>query len=148
MKTFRTLRGFLEGHEPDEDTRFAFSATLRIFGDIPDVEAISQRLGLQPTHIHRKGESRREGRPAWPHDMWSYTADLHESEPLERHIDALWAVLKPHRKYLLGLKKKAKVDVFLGYRSNCDHAGIEVPHTALEMFRELEIPFGLSIIIA
>jgi hypothetical protein len=39
------------------------------------------------------------------------------------------------------------VDVFLGYRSNCDTAGIEVPHTSLEMFSELQIPFGLSIIV-
>jgi hypothetical protein len=40
------------------------------------------------------------------------------------------------------------VDVFLGYRSNCDHAGVEVPHESLEMFIELRIPFGVSIIIA
>jgi hypothetical protein len=80
--------------------------------------------------------------------MWYYTPDLPESEPLERHIESLWSRLKPHKQYLLGLKKRATVDVFLGYRSNCDHAGIEVPHTALVMFAELEIPFGLSIIIA
>jgi len=48
---------------------------------------------------------------------------------------------------LLELKKSLTVDVFLGYRSSCDHAGIEVPHTSLEMFTELEIPFGVSIII-
>ena len=148
MKTFRTLRGFLEGDEPDENTRFAFSATLRIFGDLPQMDEISQRLGLQPTHFHRKGESRGEGRPSWPHDMWSYTPDLPESEPFERHIESLWTALKPHKEYLLGLKKTGTVDVFLGYWSNCDHAGIEVPHKALEMFTELEIPFGLSIIIA
>jgi hypothetical protein len=150
MKTFRTLRGFLEGSEPDEDMRFAYSAALRISGLI-DAESISQRLGLQPTHVHRKGESRGEGRPPWRDNMWSYESDesgLSEAEPLERHINHLWSVLKPHKDYLLGLKKTAKVDVFLGYRSNCDHAGIEVPHTALEMFRELQIPFGLSIIIA
>jgi hypothetical protein len=148
MKTFRTLRGFLEGGEPEEETYFAFSATLRISGDIPDLEEVSRWLGLKPTHIHRKGESRGEGRPPWPEDFWSYQAELAEAEPLERHIDRLWAALKPHKEYLHGLKKRAAVDVFLGYRSNCDHAGIEVPHTALVLFAELEIPFGLSIIIA
>ncbi len=40
------------------------------------------------------------------------------------------------------------VDVFLGYRSNVDYAGVEVPYTCLEMFTELEIPFGLSIVVA
>lgn len=48
----------------------------------------------------------------------------------------------------MDLKKRAHVDVFLGYRSNIDHAGVEVPHTCLELFTRLEIPFGLSIIIA
>jgi|SRR5579872_5968670 len=148
MKEFRTLRGFLAGSEPDEEMRFAYSATFRIFGDISDVDSISKHLGLQPTHLHRKGEKRHDGIHAWPHDMWSYTVPLDESESLEKHINALWLVLKPHKAYLLDLKRTAKVDVFLGYRSNCDHAGIEVPHTCLEMFNELEIPFGVSIIIA
>jgi hypothetical protein len=40
------------------------------------------------------------------------------------------------------------VDVFLTYSSNVDTAGIEVPHTSLEMFTELEVPFGISIIVA
>jgi hypothetical protein len=45
----------------------------------------------------------------------------------------------------MGLKHWLTVDVFCSYSSNgC--AGIEVSHHALEMFIELEIPFGLSII--
>jgi len=79
--------------------------------------------------------------------MWSYSPLLHESEPLEKHIDELWEKLRPHKEYLLGLRKSVTVDVFLGYRSNCDHGGVEVPHKSLEMFLELKIPFGLSIIV-
>jgi hypothetical protein len=45
------------------------------------------------------------------------------------------------------LKQSATVDVFCGYRSNCDHAGIEVPWQSLEIFREVQIPFGVSIIV-
>jgi hypothetical protein len=132
----------------DEKYFFAYSASLRIFGDIPDMDAISATLGLAPTHSHRRGERRRGNGAPYPHDMWSYDASVDKSEPLGKHIDALWASLKPHKKYLLELKKSLTVDVFLGYRSDCDHAGVEVPHTSLEIFRELEIPFGLSIIIA
>jgi hypothetical protein len=40
-----------------------------------------------------------------------------------------------------------KVDVFCGYRSNCDHAGFEVSHKCLELFVALEVPFGLSVIV-
>ena len=80
--------------------------------------------------------------------MWLFQPPMEESEPLHKHIDALWLALKPHKRYLLELKKSFAVDVFLGYRSNCDHAGLEVPYSSLEMFLELKIPFGLSIIVA
>jgi len=141
------LRGFRGGKEREEDTYFAYSATLRIFGEIPNLEEISATLKLQPTDSHRKGEKRNSRAAAYSHDMWSYNPPVDESEPLQRHIDALWLELKPHKLYLLELKKSVNVDVFLGYRSNCDTAGIEVPHTCLEMFSELEIPFGVSIIV-
>jgi len=124
---------------------FAYSASLRIFGEGVEIDAISGALGLEPTHVHRKGDSRGKLSP-YEHDMWSYSPALAEEEPLERHVDALWAALKPHKHYLLELKKRFTVDVFLGYRSNCETAGIEVPHTSLEMFTELQVPFGLSII--
>ena len=73
---------------------------------------------------------------------------MKESEPLHVHIDALWNTFRERKQYLLQLKQDLTVDVFLGYRSNCDHAGVEVPHQSLEMFRELQVPFGLSIIVA
>ncbi|MBW3596331.1 MAG: DUF4279 domain-containing protein [Planctomycetes bacterium] len=144
QKLFRTLRGWLKGKEPDEETYFAYSASLRIFGNIPDLDEITTRLGITPTNAHRRGARS----PPYKHDMWSYSPDIAEDEPLEHHINALWAELKPNKEYLLDLKRTVTVDVFLGYRSNCDHAGVQVPHTCLEMFTELEIPFGVSIVIA
>jgi hypothetical protein len=146
-KSFRTLRGFLAGKEPEEDTYFAYSASLRIAGEISDINEISETLGLSPTHSHRKGESRVAEASPYRQDMWSYSPSVEGSAPLYKHLDALWLKLKPHKPYLLELKKSLNVDVFCGYRSNCDHAGVEVPHTSLEMFIELEIPFGISIIV-
>ncbi len=147
-ESFTTLHGFLDGEEPDEETYFAYSASLRIFGDIPNLDDIGTRLEVVATQTHRKGDKPGARSPGFAHDMWSYSPPLDESEPLARHIDALWSKLKPHKQYLRELKQHLSVDVFLGYRSNCDHAGIEVPHRSLEMFTELEIPFGVSIIIA
>jgi hypothetical protein len=140
---YRTLRGFLTGQERDEPPYFAYSASLRIFGDIPNLDAISKALALQPTHLHRKGE----GAAGYRHDMWSYEAPVVKSEPLHRHIDVLWSRLKPHKRYLLKLKKTATVDVFLGYRSNSDTAGLEIPYTSLEIFTQLQVPLGVSIIV-
>jgi Domain of unknown function (DUF4279) len=145
---FHTLRGLLSGSESEENIYFAYSATLRIFGDIADLDGITEHLGVLPTSSHRRGDRRGPNSPPFKQDMWSYTAPVKENEPLHVHIDALWNTFKERRQYLLQLKQGLKVDVFLGYRSNCDHAGIEVPHQSLEIFRELQVPFGLSIIVA
>jgi Domain of unknown function (DUF4279) len=146
-KSLRTLRGFLAGTEREEDTFFAYSATLRIAGDTSNIDEISATLGLSPTHAHRKGERRGAKAAPYRQDMSSYSPPVEKSEPLHRHIDALRLKLKPHKPYLFELKKSLNIDVFVGYRTNCDTAGIEVPYSSLEMFTELEIPFGISIIV-
>ncbi|HEX3051097.1 MAG TPA: DUF4279 domain-containing protein [Aggregatilineaceae bacterium] len=145
---FRTLRGFLTGQEDDGDVYFAYSATLRISGEHLDFDNIRQTLRVSPTHCHRKGERKGQLAPPYAQDMWSYKPPVPGEHPLEEHINALWADIQPAKAYLLTLKETSTVDVFLGYRSNSDTAGLEIPHTCLAMFVELEIPFGLSIIIA
>lgn len=54
-------------------------------------------------------------------------APVDESEPLDVHIDALWSTFRMRKEYLIQLKQNVNVDVFLGYRSNCDTAGLELP---------------------
>jgi hypothetical protein len=147
-RMFRTLRGFLHGEEPDEANYFCFSASLRIFGEDVPFEEIGQRLGVRPTHFHRKGERRGPRSPGYREDAWTFQPLLPETEPLERHIEALWQVVRPHVEYLKALKQRFTVDVFCGYRSNCDHAGFAVSHRCLELFTALEVPFGVSVIIA
>jgi hypothetical protein len=147
-KSFRTLRGFLNGEEPDEPIHFHFSATLRIHGDDVPFGEISQRLGVRPTLIHRKGERRGPRSPAYRDDAWHFEPSLPQTEPLERHIESLWAVVRPAVDYLKALKQRFQIDVFCGYRSNCDMAGFAVSHRYLELFTALEVPFGVSIIIA
>jgi hypothetical protein len=145
---FRTSRGFLNGDEPDEENYFAYSATLRIFGEIPDIQEITKRLGVEPSHAHMRGDRQGINSPPYDHDMWSYSPDLPEENPLEEHINQLWAEIAPHKDYLQELKKTLTVDVFLGYRSNCDTAGISLPPESIRVFTELEVRFELSIIIA
>jgi len=133
---------------PDDGTYFACSATLRIFGNIPDLDEITWHLGVAPSETHRKGERGwGPSLPPYEHDMWSYNAPVEKAEPLHVHVDALWNTFRERKEYLLQLRQDLKVDVFLGYRTNCDHAGVEVPYQSLESFRELQIPFGLSIIV-
>ena len=56
-------------------------------------------------------------------------------------------MVRPHVAYLKQLKERLTVDVFCGYRSNCGTAGFEVDYQSLVLFTELEIPFGVSVII-
>ncbi len=132
----------------DSEPYFAHSATLRVFGDTVDRQEISARLGVEPTHWHRKGDRRSPGAAPWEHDAWNYTAPIPKDRPLGEHIDALWATIKPKKSYLLALKEVATVDVFLGYRSDSDTAGLDIPHHSLEIFAELQVSLALSIIIA
>jgi len=130
--------------KPDADEPeyfFHFKATLRISGDGLDVDEISRRLGLMPTHTHQKGDRRK-------HDMWSYTAPVAEEQRLEEHIIALWDAVRPHIPYLRDLKRKFQVDVFCSYRSNSATAGFQVSHRCLGLFSELEVPFGVSVVIS
>jgi hypothetical protein len=136
--------------KPEEEPEywFKYSATLRIFGEIGDLDAITAELGVTPTHIHRRGERRRPSSPTpYHHDMWSYIATVPEDRPLQVHLEALWRVVRPHVAYLKALKERLTVDVFCGYRSNCSTAGFEVDHRALVIFTELEVPFGVSVTI-
>jgi hypothetical protein len=147
-KMFRTLRGFLNGEEPDEANYFCFSANLRIYGDGVPFEEISERLGVEPTHLHRKGERRGPSSPGWHDDAWHFGPALPETEPLDRHCEGVWQGVRPHVEYLKALKRRFKVDVFCSYRSNCDTAGFEVAYQCLELFMALEVPFGVSVIVA
>ncbi|WGO98144.1 DUF4279 domain-containing protein [Saccharophagus degradans] len=131
----------------EEELYFNYSVTLRIFSESGvNFEEIESKLGLLPSRKFRKGDRRGPNSPQYKYDMWCLESGLDEEEKLESHLIALWAVLKPHKEYLLALKSSARVDVFCGYRSSSHTAGVDVSYRALEMFKELEIDFSLSII--
>jgi len=65
---------------------------------------------------------------------------------LDDHLQILWADVATARDFLLAIKAKHKVDVFCGYRTNCNHAGFQVKPT-LTIFAVLDIPFGVSVIV-
>ena len=125
-----------------------FRASLRISGDGLDLDEISRTLGLMPTHTHRKGELRKPHSKTWPNDAWHYEAQIDHERPLDEHIMAIWDAVRPQIPYLRNLKRDFKVDIFCGYRSNSSTAGFNVDHRCLGLFAELEIPFGVSVIIS
>jgi hypothetical protein len=150
VKTYSRLRDFLEDGDEDVPLYFAYSASLRIGGDGVPFEEIESTLNLPATHKHRKGElqGNKRGTTKCKEDMWMLSSPLPENETLDKHLDWLWTNLGSHIDYLISLKEKYRVDIFAGYRSNCDHAGVEIPAESMRIYYELNIPFGLSIIVA
>ena len=124
-----------------------YSASLRVMGQIRDFESISNILGLQPSHTHKYGDLSLAKRP-YPTDAWIYDAVVPDDQPLDHHIQELWSKLRGRKPELLALKEQClKVDVFLGYRSDCAWDGFEVSPKSLEMFVELDLPFYVSVVI-
>jgi hypothetical protein len=118
---------------------------LRIHGiDLP-LDKITKSLGIEPSHQHRRGEQRRPGSKPYRSDAWHLTAAIAEETELTEHLRELWRWVQPHVLYLSALD--AEVDVFCGYRSNNGAAGFSVAPDALEIFRALDIPFGVSVIV-
>jgi hypothetical protein len=146
MKSFTRLRDFLEDGPEDVPITFEYSASFRIAGlDLP-FDEIERVLQLSASHTHRKGEHR--GKTTFKEDMWRLESPLVETRPLSEHLDWLWTQLAPHKAYLLTLKKRYHIDVFAGYRSSCDMAGLDIPIASMQIYFDLGIPFGLSIVVA
>lgn len=144
------LDDFVEDENEDEPLRFAYSATFRIMGENIPFDEIENTLKLSASHKHRKGELQNGRSEIWrfKEDAWMIESPLPDEEKLEKHLDWLWETLSPHKAYILKLKDKFRIDIFAGYRSNCDHAGVEIPIESMQIYYELQLPFGLSIIVA
>ena len=124
---------------------FAFSASLRVLGEIPDWEAISRALNLRPTHTHRRGERGRLDNP-YPHDAWIYEAQVPEESPATDHVLALCRALEAAKDLAL-LRERYTVDVFCGYRSDSDHGSFNLSAEALSALGALGLPAHFSVII-
>jgi hypothetical protein len=145
MKTYTRLRDFLENGQPNVPLTFEYKASFRIFGHELPIEEIERTLPVFPVYKHRRGEI--HGSSIYKDDMWRLDSPLSEHRPIGEHLDWLWLQLKPHKPFLLKLKQNHKIDVFVGYESNCDMAGVEIPIESMSIYYELAIPFGLSIIV-
>ena len=117
-----------------ESPYFRYSVSLRIFCDYLDTEEISAKLNLTNTNSHS-------------YDIWVYKVRNEDEKHINHQLIELWNSIKAHKSYLIALKKRCKVDIFCSYTSDSDHAGVEISPEALEVFTQLGIPFGLSIIV-
>ncbi|MBU6954006.1 DUF4279 domain-containing protein [Hahella sp. HN01] len=131
----------------EEGYYFCYMVSLRIIGDIEHFDEITKVVGVKPTYSHKKGDKRSPRSKPFERDVWIYKPEIDEHKPLAEHLDSLWATVSANVENIKALKEKLKVDIFCGYRSDCDHAGFDVPYQSLTIFQALEVPFSVSVIV-
>jgi hypothetical protein len=81
-----------------------------------DIASLSKDLGCEPTYSHKKGEIG-QIRTVFESDMWSLTAPVDDSAPLEEHMMWLVEQLEDRYEALAKIKAYAKMDVFCSFTS-------------------------------
>jgi len=73
--------------------------SLRIAKPGVSAAAVTQRLGIEPTHAHEAGETRRNGL-RFRHAMWSLSTKPDGAGPLSEHLARLLNRIEPKRAVL------------------------------------------------
>jgi len=123
-----------------------YSATLRIFGKIEEMNVIGMRLGLEPTRVRRRGETVEGTSERLELDFWEMTAPVTKDRPLEDHLAWLKARLVPRWFVLQDIKNALSVDLFCEYRSNHGQGGFSVPPEAMAWLAELGICLDVAVV--
>ncbi len=86
------LRDFFKANNipQDDEVYFAYSASLRISGNIENLYDITTTLNVQPTYTHKKGEKHSERSTPYKDDMRMYSTRISEEKHLSGHITELW----------------------------------------------------------
>jgi len=130
---------------------FAYSASLRIFGDNIDLDEVNDLLKVEPSSFNKAGDKfvykGKETSRTFEKDVWKLSSPLNEEIHLDEHLNYLKGILIDKSDAIGKLKEKYEIDIFCGYRSNCDHAGFKVNSKSLELFTELDVDFNVSVII-
>ena len=121
-------------------------ASVRIFGTVKDLDRITKRLGIKPSHTHRKGET--ASRFAnYRHDGWILTAAVRRDRKLSEHLRWLQRCLRRKENYLRRLTRQYDVDLYCSYHSNYDQGQLEFPTEILAWCTKVGMPIRVSILV-
>jgi len=121
--------------------------SLRIFGKIPDFDAITKHLGVKPDHMHRKGERRTHVSAPYRDDAWVFTISIPKSRSLENHLLGLHRRLVRKTRHIKQLARTHKVDLYCSYHSNYDRGNLEFPAEIVKWCGDLGIPIRASVLV-
>lgn len=134
--------------EAERQPYFHFGASLRVMGCSARHSEIAQVLNIEPTSVRIASDasnstsSGRNGK-----DVWVLSSPLAETDELDLHLQWLWERCKDHEGYIRELATECDVDVFCGYRSNCDQAGFELSPQSLDLMSRLGVRMSVSVIV-
>ena len=149
MREFTTIRGFVEGDEPEGiEPEMKHRVTLRISSSRRlEFEELESILGVAPTTTVRRGERLTPRGPVSRADVWLHEVAVDERLGMEVHMDAAYRLLAPSIEYLSELRRSAEVRILLSYASNVDHGGLTIHGPSLELFTSLGINLELYVTV-
>jgi uncharacterized protein DUF4279 len=131
---------------PNQKATFSAGASFRVQGSDLSFDGITQKLGIEPTHTHRRGD-RGIIDKSLPHDMWLFDSPLPDSDELELHIEWLAQRLLPHKQFIISdLSKIAKVDIYCFKTCFTEQASLTLSAHSLRIFTELSLELCVSLI--
>ncbi|MGO9087440.1 MAG: DUF4279 domain-containing protein [Terriglobales bacterium] len=139
-------------HLKDDDkwSRAAFS----IFSVTLTPQEITQRLGLQPTRTHEKGQPkgfrRKDGSISplilWKDSAWHLNAPLKGDQDLAEHIKSLLDILEPIRDDIKSLSPECTlIRLFCGFSSGSGQGGFSLDSQTLGRLSKLDLPLVLDL---
>jgi len=123
----------------------ATHASIRIFGEGLDFEAVSRGIGFPPSGSHRKGDRDLIGR-AFDKDMWRLDSPLSPTEPLDAHLKVLRTMLSPRNDFLRSIKEFYEVSSYVGLTITGNAGQFSVSAESLRLWVELAISMELGIV--
>lgn len=122
--------------------------TFGIKGEDLDFDAITQAMGLSPSHCGHKGDPYPDLKDCvCVRDTWMYVPDTAPDRPLEEHIDRLREVIWDKKEYLREIQNRHRVEIQVIFEPLSDFSYIVLPHTLMNLYTDLEIPFEMGIAI-
>ena len=124
-------------------------ATLRIYGDSLDPDAVSRLLGCEPTVAERKGEHivgpKTGAVRVVRTGSWRLQATRTEPEDLPAQIDELLGKLTSDLGAWAKVRETYRIDLFVGLFMNSGNNGLSISYAHLRSLGERGIELGLDV---
>jgi hypothetical protein len=120
-------------------------ASLRLFKEDLDPDAVSAQLDLVPTHAHRAGESRTHGSP-YREGCWLITTKENESLVVNDHVAHLLDLAERSLDAFLELQASGvRCDVFCYWETKNGQGGLELEPREMRRLGALNLAISFDV---